>query len=206
MVYLGKTNIHSRIQQRSKDPTNHTSCLTKWCEWGSFQQDYEAKKKINPSFLKCKMPRHFDKISFFPDIACNSLTIPWPWKNLNSLTRMNPGFCDKGFGIFNRGFRTFTKVPSFYSQDLTLHSSHILTDKRNATTKIKVILFRHYVEINQQNLLKVSCVEGISTFVQRYHQTGVNQGRNLTSRMPSFSSNFQKTRAHWKIKNEWDNG
>ena len=39
-------------------------------------------------------------------------------------------------------------------------------------------------EINQQKLLGVSCYEGISNFVQRNHQTGVNQGQNLTSRMP----------------------
>ena len=29
--------------------------------------------------------------------------------------------------------------------------------------------------------------------MQRYHQTGINHGRNLTSRMPRLSSNFQKT-------------
>ena len=44
--------------------------------------------------LKCKIPWHFCKISFFPDTSQNSLTIPWPWKNCNfpniSLTCMNP--------------------------------------------------------------------------------------------------------------------
>ena len=36
-----------------------------------------------------------------------------------------------------------------------------------------------------------------------YHQIVVNQGQNLTSLyllMPNFSSNFQKTCSHWKLK------
>ena len=70
---------------------------------------------------------------------------------------------------------------------------------------IQAVISSYYVEINQHKLLAVSCFEGISNFVQRYHQTGVNQGRNLTSRMPRLSSNFQKTWIHWKIKKERDN-
>ena len=49
-------------------------------------------------------------------------------------------------------------------------------------------------------LLAVLCFEGISNFVQRNHQTGVNEGRNLTTRMPSLSLNFPKTWIHWNIK------
>ena len=69
------------------------------------------------------------------------------------------------------------------------------TDKRNATTKIKscfiqAVLSSNYVEINQQKLLSVSCFEGISNFVQRYRQNGVNKGRNLTSTMTSFEFEF----------------
>ena len=58
---------------------------------------------------------------------------------------------------------------------------HILTYKRNATTKIlscfiQAVILSNYVEINQQKLLAMSCFEGISNFVQWYIQTGVNQG------------------------------
>ena len=52
------------------------------------------------------------------------------------------------------------------------------------------------LELMKQTLLAVSCFEGISNFMQRYHQTGINRGRNLTSRMPRLSSNFQKTWIH----------
>ena len=81
----------------------------------------------------------------------------------------------------------------------------ILTDKRNATTKnqssfIQAVISSNYVEINPQKLLAVSCFESISNCVQWYHQPGFNQGRNLTSRMPCLSSNFQITWIHWKIK------
>ena len=73
----------------------------------------------------------------------------------------------------------------------TIHADK-LSDKRNAAAKIKVFFIQAvissiYVEINQQNVFAVSCFEGISNFVQRYHQTGENQGRKLTSRMPSLS-------------------
>ena len=49
---------------------------------------------------------------------------------------------------------------------------YILTDKRNATTKIRrcfiqAVISSNYVEINQQKLLAVSCFEGILKFVQR---------------------------------------
>ena len=50
----------------------------------------------------------------------------------------------------------------------------------NQSCFIRAVIAIKYVKINQQNLLAVSCFEGISNFVQRYHQTGVNQGRNLT--------------------------
>ena len=70
-------------------------------------------------------------------------------------------------------------------------NNYILTDKRNATTKnqscfIQAVISSNYVEINQQKLLAVSCFERLSNCVQRYHQPGVNQGRNLTSRMFEF--------------------
>ena len=79
--------------------------------------------------------------------------------------------------------------------------SYILTDKRNATTKnqscfIQAVISSNYVEITQQKLLAVPCFEGLSNVVQRYRQTGANQGRNLTSRVPCLSSNFQKTWIH----------
>ena len=77
----------------------------------------------------------------------------------------------------------------------------ILTDKRNATTKnqscfIQAVILSNYVEINQQKILAEWCFEGISNFVQRYRQTGVNQGHNLTLRMSSLISNFQKSGIH----------
>ena len=89
-------------------------------------------------------------------------------------------------------------------------SFNMLTDKRNATTKkqscfVQAVISSNYVESNQQKLLAVSCFKEISNFVKRCHQTGVNQGRNLTSRMPSLSSNFQKTWIYWKIKKNRDN-
>ena len=52
------------------------------------------------------------------------------------------------------------------------------------------------LKLMKQKLLAVSCFEGISNFVQQYHQTGVNQSRNVTSRMPRLSSNFKKTWIH----------
>ena len=72
---------------------------------------------------------------------------------------------------------------------------YILSDKRNATAKnqsccIQAVISSNYVEINQQIVFAVSCFEGLSNFVQRYHQTGENQGRNLTSRMPYFKLEF----------------
>ena len=78
-------------------------------------------------------------------------------------------------------------------------------NNQNQSCFIHAVISTTYVEINQQNLLAVSCVERISNFVQLYHQTGVHQGLNLTSRMPSMSSKFQKTLIHWKIKKEGDN-
>ena len=71
----------------------------------------------------------------------------------------------------------------------------ILSDNRNATAKnqscfIQAVISSNYVKINQQNFFAVSCFEGLSNFVQRYHQTGENQGRNLTSRMPYFKLEF----------------
>ena len=52
---------------------------------------------------------------------------------------------------------------------------YILTDKRNATTKSKLFYSSSNFElvywIHQQKLLAVSCFEGISNFVQQYHQT-----------------------------------
>ena len=91
-----------------------------------------------------------------------------------------------------------------YFKETTIY---ILTDKRNATIKIKLDLFKPWfpvimLELMKQKLLAVSCFEGISNFMQRYHQTGINHGRNLPSRMPRLSSNFQKTWIHWKIKKE----
>ena len=56
---------------------------------------------------------------------------------------------------------------------VTLPRVSILTDKRNATTKKqkkKKTISSNYVEINQHKLLAVLCFEGISNFVQRYHQ------------------------------------
>ena len=44
---------------------------------------------------------------------------------------------------------------------------------------------------SQYHVLKES-----QTLYSGTNQTGVNQGRNLTSQMPSLSSNFQKT---WSI-------
>ena len=76
---------------------------------------------------------------------------------------------------------------------------------RNQSCFIQAVISSNHVEINQQKSLVVSCCEGISNFLQRYHLTGVYQGRNLTSRMPSLSSNFQKTWIHWTIKKERDN-
>ena len=79
----------------------------------------------------------------------------------------------------------------FYYDFLSLS---ILTAKETLQPKsklfIQAVISSNYVEINQQKLLLVSCFEGISNFVQRYHQTGVNQGRNLTSRMSSLNLNF----------------
>ena len=71
----------------------------------------------------------------------------------------------------------------------------ILSDKRNATAKyqscfIQAVISSNYVEINQQCFFAVSCFEGISTFMQWYHQTGENQARNLTSRFPTFKLEF----------------
>ena len=69
------------------------------------------------------------------------------------------------------------------------------TDKRNATARnhscfIQAVNSSNYFEINQQNFSAVSCFEGLSNFVQRYSQTGENQGRNLTSRTPYFKLEF----------------
>ena len=52
------------------------------------------------------------------------------------------------------------------------------------------------LELMKQKILAVSCFEGISNFMQWYNQTRVNHGRNLTSRMPRLSLNFQKTWIH----------
>ena len=91
---------------------------------------------------------------------------------------------------------------------------YILSDKRNATAKnqscfIQTVISSNYVEINQQ-IFAVSCFEGLSNFVQRNHQTGENQGRNLTSRMPFFKLEFPEdmetlkdkegTRQSWVIE------
>ena len=40
-------------------------------------------------------------------------------------------------------------------------------------------------------MLAVSCLDGTLNFVQRYIQTCVNQGQNLTLQVPSLSLNFQ---------------
>ena len=74
-------------------------------------------------------------------------------------------------------------------------TKNILSDKRNATAKnqscfIQAVISSNYVEINQQIFFAVSCFEGLSNFVQRYHQTGENEGRNLTSQMPYFKLEF----------------
>ena len=61
----------------------------------------------------------------------------------------------------------------------------MLTDKRNVTKNqscfIQAVISSNNDEINQQNILAVSCFEGVSNCVQRYHRPGINQGRNLTS-------------------------
>ena len=71
----------------------------------------------------------------------------------------------------------------------------MLSDKRNATAKnqrcfIQAVISSNYVEINLQYFFAVSCFEELSNFLQRYHQTGENQGQNLTSRMPYFKLEF----------------
>ena len=76
-----------------------------------------------------------------------------------------------------------------------MHYPPILSDKRNATAKdhscfIQAAISSNYVEINQQFFFAVSCFEELSNFVQRYHQTGENQGRKLTSRTPYFKLEF----------------
>ena len=53
-------------------------------------------------------------------------------------------------------------------------------------------------------MLKVSCFDGISNVLQRGHQIGNNQCQNLTSLLPSFSSYFQTTWTHGKLKRELD--
>ena len=70
-----------------------------------------------------------------------------------------------------------TNITSILSEKRTRYS-------KNQSCFIQAVMSRNYVEINQQNVFAVSCFEGISNVVQRYHQTGENQGRNLTSRMP----------------------
>ena len=55
---------------------------------------------------------------------------------------------------------------------------------------VQAVISSYYVEINQQNIFAVSCFEGLSNFMKRYHQTGENQDRNLTSRMPYFKLEF----------------
>ena len=59
---------------------------------------------------------------------------------------------------------------------------------QNQSCFIQAVISSNYVAINETKILAVSCFEGISNFVQRYPQTGVNQGLNLTSRMPRLSS------------------
>ena len=108
------------------------------------------------------------------------------------------------------------KIYKLYCQNMSVHDSlkcneNIYTvwqKRRYSKTQscfIQAVISSSYVEINQQIIFAVSCFEGISNFVQRYHQTDENQGRNLTSRMPSLSKNFQKTWKHWKIEKERDN-
>ena len=53
---------------------------------------------------------------------------------------------------------------------------------QNQSCFIQEVTSSNYVEINQHKLLAVSCSEGISNIVQRYLQTCVNEGRNVTSR------------------------
>ena len=62
--------------------------------------------------------------------------------------------------------------------------------KKNQSCFIQAVISSNYVEIIQQNLFAVSCFEGLSNFVQRYRQTGENQGRNLTSQMSYFKLEF----------------
>ena len=62
--------------------------------------------------------------------------------------------------------------------------------QKNQSCFIQAVISSNYVEINKQIFFAVSCFEGLSNFVQRYYQTGENQGRNLTSRMPYFKLDF----------------
>ena len=55
---------------------------------------------------------------------------------------------------------------------------------------IQAVISSNYAEINQQKLLALSCFEGISNFVQRYHQTGMNQGQNFDATDAMFEFEF----------------
>ena len=63
-------------------------------------------------------------------------------------------------------------------RSVNLHKLYWLTketlQKKNQSCFIQAVISSIYVEINQQKLLAVPCLEGISNFVKQYHQTGVN--------------------------------
>ena len=61
---------------------------------------------------------------------------------------------------------------------------------QNQSCFIQAVISSNHVEIDPQKLLAVSCFEGISNFMQRYHQIGVNQGRKLTSPDAKFEFEF----------------
>ena len=63
---------------------------------------------------------------------------------------------------------------------------------QNQSCFIPAVISTIYVETNQQKLLAVSCFEGIPNFVQRYHQTSVNQGRNFDVTNNKFEFKFSE--------------
>ena len=44
---------------------------------------------------------------------------------------------------------------------------------QNQSCFIQAVISSNYIKINQQQLLAVSCFEGITNFVQRYHQNSL---------------------------------
>ena len=87
-------------------------------------------------------------------------------------------------GYGNWAMPTSKKIPLVYCLTKETLPSR---NSKNQSCFIQAVISSIYVEVNQQNVFAVSCFERISNFVQRYHQTGESQGRNLTSRMPSLS-------------------